>query len=486
MTPTFAKSVERTPREATESASPTSDLEKRGVLVFFCLYLAIQVNAAFHHGSWGQDFVLHKLWIRLALAHPWQYATELEVHRTNPPLYELFCALIFKLTNGVYSLEVIALLSVALNTAGLVLLYKLIRAFVKDPLVRLSCLIFILFLPFAMITELVLATDALALPIFFCLLFLLNKLAAQRDGRAFWKTLTGVIVVLLLGMATKLTFGVEICASIAAIWMMERAAVMRRDRAAIASIVILFATGVPIATARLLTKGSYNLLLGTLPGSEMTIRDIIFFRSLDWKLLRAPSYDAKSSTPSPKIGAWPAHNYELLAKDKYSYPGLLELAIFTDVMNIYQDLRYDPKEIDFGSRSERNQKRMQLAVRTGLLFFFGVVIMSPLVIVEAFWNALIRRRAAAVGPAIVALCSLAWYLNILLGFLVVPAYYGGYWLPRLAAPALLSFALLAAVGIDHFIRFRSRAWAISLLVLVILQSAVQVSFLWPWGGTRGY
>ncbi len=471
------------PHATSESNSRYTRLERCGVVVAFCLYLIFQINAAFHHGSWGQDFDSHRAWISSAVANPWQYATVLDAGRTNPPLYELLCAAVYKITNGIHYLEVIALMSIVLNTLGLLLLYQLIRRSIRDPLLRLSCLIFIMFLPFAMITELVLATDALAIPIFLGLLYLLNILAIEQDGRAFWRTIAGITVLLVVGVGTKLTFGSQICASIAAIWVLQRTNLVTKRRAITACMVILLGTGVPLIAGRLLTKGSYNLLLGTMPGSEMTLRDILFFRAHDLHLLRAPVYDEHSAKPAPKVGVIAAHDLELLIKDKYSYPGLLEVAVFTDILNIYQ---YDPTDSYFGARSAANMRRMRIAVKTGLLFFFSILILTPIVIGKALWKTFVRKQPAAASATIIGLCSVAWYLNIVSGFLVVPAYISGYWIPRLVAPALIAFVVLAMIAIDEFTSTRSRKWTVTIFILVLFQSAVQLSFLWPWGVMKPY
>src|SRR5205085_5247887 len=84
----------------------------------------------------------------------------------------------------------------------------------------------------------------------------------------------------------------------------------------------------------------------------------------------------------------------------------------------------------------------------------------------------------------VLLFSISWFLNIVAFLPFIPgAYNAGYWLPRLIAPALLGFFLVAFVFLDR-LRKISRSLQIAVVVLVVIQSTLNASFLWPsrsWG-----
>ena len=100
----------------------------------------------------------------------------------------------------------------------------------------------------------------------------------------------------------------------------------------------------------------------------MSPRDILWLHKHDLHIFRAPAYaellpGAKPGTPHTSEGP-----YELLVSHRYSYPALLHLAIFTDIMNIYQD---DPGDADFWPRTGTNASRMRVAVKTGLIFFLS-------------------------------------------------------------------------------------------------------------------
>ena len=79
----------------------------------------------------------------------------------------------------------------------------------------------------------------------------------------------------------------------------------------------------------------------------------------------------------------------------------------------------------------------------------------------------------------VMLFCLAWFMNIVLSLPFIPgAYYEGYWTPRLMAPALIGFFIVAFVLLDQ-VRWQSPRTHAAVLALVLAQSVVHASFLWP-------
>ena len=454
-------------------------LERYGVIVAFSIYVAFQINAALHHGSWGQDFQMHRDWIADAVMDPWKYFTHYDNGRTNPPLYHLLGALIYNATGGVHCLEYLALLTAALNAGALLLLYRIVRTQMQEPLIRLSCFIFLLFLPFAMIHAIVLASDALAPPIFIAVLYLLTTLGAADSRRGYFGRILGIGLLLTVGVGTKFTFGSLILASFLSFGALVRTGSISRQRFLTGVLMFAVVPGIPAFAEfyQYRTQQTYNNGINK-TGSEMNLRSIVLFRQHDLHVLDAPPYSETASVPAPAQGDTPPIEMELLLKNKYSYPALLELAIFTDIMNIYQ---YDPYDSYFGRRSSSNQAKMRLAVRTGTVFFAFVTIAAAFVLVKSCYVTFVVARREGLAMSIMGVSASLYYLNIVSGFPFVRAYYAGYWLPRLVQPALLCFVVMAFTALDGWLLNRRHALAWACLAAVLFQSALHASFLWPWG-----
>src|SRR6185437_12999498 len=134
--PAEGKSGSAQPRAPDTAVAPYS--ERYAVGFAFLLYIVYQINASLHHGSWGQDFYLHRLWISDALNDPWRFLTKFEPGRTNPPLFHLFCALITFLAGTTRYLEAIGIVFSFINAAALYLLYRFLRETIADPFLRIA------------------------------------------------------------------------------------------------------------------------------------------------------------------------------------------------------------------------------------------------------------------------------------------------------------------------------------------------------------
>jgi 4-amino-4-deoxy-L-arabinose transferase-like glycosyltransferase len=462
-------------------------LERYGLIVAFSLYVVVQVNASLHHGSWGQDFLAHKIYIDRALSDPWRFLTTYTADRTNPPLYHLLGALVYKMTGGVHALEVIALASAVVNAGALFLLYLTTRRLIHSPVMRLACTIFVLFLPCALIHAVVLASDALATPLFLCSLYLFTLLTEDPPPRRFWAIMGGLCVLMLLGLLTKFTF-----ASLAPVSAVLLFGCWRSGSLGWRRLVggLMLVSVIPGALAYLEYKqysaqgGCQHSLqpeaqLSTGAGS-FKLRSLLFFRWADFHLLSAPPYnEAPDGAHALDYAASVSQVPNLLLANKFSYPGLLHLATFTDILNIYQ---YDPDDGYFGARSRENAARMSLAVKTAFPFTLFALVAVPFLMARGTWSVLVKKDRQWLALLLISLPGAVLFLNVVAFLPLLPyAYYHGYWLPRLIVPALLIFVVIAFVGLEHVIDGRWRAGRWICLVLVCLQSALHVLFLWPWG-----
>jgi hypothetical protein len=460
--------------------------ERRGLAAAFLIYILWQVNAVFHHGSFGQDFSLHLQWINDCLQRPGYFLTHQE-SRTNPPLFHYLASVVYRLTHGIHFFEAFALLMVAANAGGLFLLWRVLQQLLHGPAMRLACMVFVLFVPFAMIHAVVLAADSVATPLFLSLVYLFVLLTRPRSEVAFAFIVAGVTSLLVLGLAIKFTCASLLPAALLVYLVLYRTGHLSWKRAGVGVLaVLLFPVPFGWLEMRSFTSSQLgnlgfpkNFWLNPLTSPYMNLRSILWVKKRDWDLLAAPPYDVKDG---PELQQEDGHNYpyKLLINNRYSYPGLLHLAMFTDLMNIYQ---YDPADLYFGPRLPKAQARMALAVKTSLPFSVLGWAGVSLMVLGALWMVARGRGADWVVCAILALFSLAFFLNIVLFFPFIPnVYLGGYWLPRLVVPALLYFFVLSWTFWDRLVVRHVPVVGWGVLLLVVLQSGLHLSFLWPWGG----
>jgi hypothetical protein len=447
--------------------------ERTAIKLAFVIYLLFQVNAIAHHGSWGQDLGFHLKWIYDAAADPWRFIFAIDPYRPEPPFFYLLAALIQKLTGGVHWLEMIALVSLAANCAGLIIFYRLLRLMVRSSLLRLACFFFVLFLPVFMIHSIVLASDAFILPLFIGIVYFVTELGSEAHTNRFSRSLTYAAVLLALGIGTKFTFVSLSLAIVLTICIFWRVGSLSRRRAIVGLIVFTLMTVAGVA----LILRVRNIIVISGSGFQMNWTDILLLHTRDLHVLSAPPYGelAKGKKITDDIQTNP---FELLTPHRYSFAALAHLGIFTDTLNIFQ---YDPTDGNYGARSRRNMSRMRLAVKTGLLFSLSGIFLILWAIGKSCYFSLWRKQAAYNSRTFVAVAGFGWFLNIVIFLPSVPAYVEGFWLPRLYLPALLCFCLLTATALDDLLALRSLIWRRAILALVLFQSLVQLSFLWPWG-----
>jgi hypothetical protein len=447
------------------------NIEKYAVIIAFAIYLIFQVNAVLHHGSRGQDFNGQQTAVIMASDHPWWFLSRVNTLMPDPPMYYVVCGFVLNLTRAIHYLEVIALLSALANMLAFLLLYQLMRHLIASAVLRISCLTFLLFLPCLMIHSVVLATDAAMFPLFISILYFFFKLTlptTAEQHRRFY--IAGILFMLLIAILAKSTFISQILAAMIGFEILRRHGLLRKRMAvgAMGLTALLLVIGILITLQYVRAFSLHDRFL------SMSIRDVVFFHKADLHVFRAPAYDEPVRRPRP--GAYPP--YELEQQHKYSYPALLHLGMFTDIMNIYQ---YDPTDSIFGRRSALNALRMRLAVKTGLLFSVAFLILTPIALSRVFYGSLIQRDPRQAFWSILAVCALGWFLNIVVFLPDVPAYLGGYWLPRYVIPALICFITLSAWEADRVLSGRSRVWGVVICLLVVFQSVIHLSFLWPWG-----
>jgi hypothetical protein len=196
--------------------------------------------------------------------------------------------------------------------------------------------------------------------------------------------------------------------------------------------------------------------------ASVNLRTLVFPRSADRDIFRAWPYDLFADG-----------EFALLKDNTHGLPALLHLGIFTDILNVYQ---YDPYDSYFGQRTISHHRLMQAAVKTGVLWSL-LAILGTAVVLIASCVAFVRRREMNLDAFVLLVAGTAWFVNIVAVFpFIVGAYYSGFWLPRLVAPALLVFFILGFVLVDRFVPSKAH---VVFFVLAIGQSLLHIAFLWP-------
>lgn len=479
-------------RAAPPDASPLAaderlrlQIEKFGLIAALLLYAAVQVNAAFHRGIIGQDFsTYHSQLLLEAIQNPWQSITTVTGWRTNPPLYYLTLAPLVSWAGLPRALETIGLFNAAIGLLGFVAFSRVLRRLISDPILRLACMMLLMFLPFSVIHGMVLAADAPATTMFLVSAWLFTWMSEQTHPRRILALAAAGGLAIILGAATKFTFVSVACAAIVAVSLV--AWINRWPRkTAIAAVVLggllpLAAAGSELYVYREALRWSH--FRSNEP--PMSIRSLAFLRDGDAHVLDAPPYNETVAAghpeqPLPINGDWrppPGGEFNLLVTDRYSYPALLHLAMFTDSNNFFQN--HSPGQY-FGSRGLDAQTAMKWSVRAGVVFSLAMLVAVPLVALRSMRRVWKHRDPAAARVLVVLGLALAFYLNII-AFLpsTKGAYGGGYWLPRLVVPSLLVFFSCIFVALDQLPAKTLRIGRWVALAAVVFQSLIHLSFLW--------
>jgi hypothetical protein len=451
-----------------------------GILV---AVLTLELDAVFHGGVQGQDFYQHRYLAAEAAKDPLKWVLQGR-RRMDPPIYYLVSAAVMRAAGPEHWLVAIGIINVLQNIAALATLYLVSRLLIGNGLLRIAAICLTAFLPAFVITSVVFSCDPpCQLPPLIMVYF--GILGIQRK--------VGLRTALLVGtLAAAFCIGCKFIALslIPAFVAATILAVSSRHlsfREAAIGLVVFCGVTIPLQLFFLLQSPSStaepivgNAKIRAMNPPKLQIRSVLFFRQGDWQLLNAPSHWTLALNPKTKPPSFQNRN-------SYSYPALLCLGTFTDVLDFFQSkagLSSEPPESYLGGalvgkRSELNQHLMEISVRTGAVIFLAVIVSLPLFLINSLIRTLRLRSQRDLLWAGTFFIAAAW-----LGFIVsvMPfvfgAYTAGYWLPRLIVPAIMLFVLLFFSGLDRFSFFRRRFVASTLLCLIVAQSLLHSAFLW--------
>lgn len=394
-----------------------------------------------HLGYVGQDFPSSRA---LMLLYPYKplgffYA------RTNPPGIYWFANLIRSVAGAAHDMQAVALATLLLNAAGLWVLYGLVWGFLSSRQLRYSAAALITLIPLRVIHSVVFSADALTLPIFAAAALATARLFRDPRGVLPW---AGLSASLLAGMFCKYTFvGLLPPAALLLGWAVAtRPGVGARPRWFLVGLVALALPGAAFLlqmreSARL--GGMITDLIWLPKGAAPVMRwsDILVPKEADSRLLSAPEY----------------FRDRIYETRRYSYPGLVHVASFTDCMGIFQppsaelvsqlrSLSMKPANRD---RSALSQALQVWSVRWCLPFSAAAVAGTLLCGALGLASLALRRPLVPDAAVVAAALAAGFYAPVFLSIArVADPYGGGYWLPRLVLPAMVVFFSLGFVPLE--------------------------------------
>ena len=423
------------------------------------LSLLLSILAALRGGYVGPDFNTH-----MARVIAWKNVFDLSA--TSPPTYYLLAHGLFLLVGSNRWFPItLSIIQSAINAAAMWWFFLFCEERFKFSLIHTSLVLFLTFLPVRMIHAAVVGTDCTTIPVFVLVLFLFNKALTQATPRN--ALLLGL--GLSLGVCAKYSFMAllpVVCSILIYIWW--KRAWRLRQFAMICALSLVLPSTLALASFWASSRlHGYNTEKHWLPKgvvADMNYKDLFSVKSNDLQLFKAPEYFKK----------------EILTAHKHSYLGLSHMGIFTDTMNIFQELAvpqaFEPNLIpDLKTRRPWKTSVMQASMCLGTLWTLLALIGTPWLLARALgdlWKDNLEREDVA------AFLGVAYFL---LMFLPIPfIYFGdffGYWTPRLILPSLLCFFLAAFLLIDKKFAVKSHTIALGLLVLVTVQCAIEVVML---------
>lgn len=443
--------------------------ERAGLLVLLAGFLAVESQLIRQGATYGQDFGFHAASTEGLMQHPhvWFY-----MDTTSRPLLYWIGGLCLRAAGPAQGYRLASHVFALLGAGALAVLHAGSRRLVSSPVLRLCLVAFVACLPCTLVTTVVYAADTLAtLP--FVLAAVTLALALEERSLpacAGWAAAAGA--ALALGNFAKATFLVLPFAALAVALVRLRTARLDCRRLLAVGVLSVLA---PLAIGGwLMAKAKRQLAAEPSRHSfnwrgtgEMTFRSLLAPRAGDARILDAPLYF------HPETGPGGNRYLPLLVPNSFSYPALLHLGTFTDVLNYSRNAAGGT-----AARPAPQAPAARWSVREGLIFS-----LVALAAAAGFWISVGRRLFRPRGISAAALSwsflGTAWFAAMAAPLpFVYHAYDWGYWLPRLVLPALWAAFLGGFAGIDRLIAGRARWGAAAAALLTATQCASGLASVW--------
>ena len=446
--------------------------EVLAVVAILGAFIILGINAINNRAYIGQDFGFHYESTEKILRNSdrWFF-----MDFTSRPLIYWVGAAGFLLTNDNDGIRTAALLSLGSATLGLFIAFDSIRGAITRLQLRLAALAFVTFIPVTVITAVVYAADTAAILPFALVCWSSARLLESDNPRS--RRFAGVVLVFALSISqfAKFTF-IAVPIAVTAAFLLAGRFKMTGWRVIVTG--CLYALLIPLAIGGWLHQRAQIQLAGQ-PArhtydwrgtGEMTWRSLLWPKSTDRRIFTAPAYWDTAVVDGKEI-------LPLIERNSYTYPALLHLGVFTDVLGV----TYRNSVAKAAPQFPEKRKASVIAVRSGLLFSVPIALSVFLFIFLSLQSILKRQCEFTAATWIWGSLALAWFLPI---FLTLPyvkfVYDWGYWLPRLILPAIWGFSVIYFSMLDRLAKnapvLRWLPWTVCGLTFV--QSSLHFWVLW--------
>ena len=437
----------------------------RGPRILWAVALAfafvLSIPAVLRGGYIGPDYDMH-----LSRVIQWQKVFDFSA--ANPPIYFLLARPLFLLIGSSNSFPItLSIFQVAINLVALWYFFWYTQPCFRSTVVHSALCLFLVFLPVRIIHAATLGADSMAVPLFVVLLFALNRVLVRKT----WPLWNAALLGFTLGVAVwvKYSFAALILALLVVFfflwtsgrWKFERFFSICVLSLALPSTLLIYSFW---ASNRVYGFNTEERWVKKGIPADMTYRDLLSVKANDLRLFSAPEYFKR----------------EILRPHQYSYLGLSHMGVFTDPMNLFQELSV-PQNIGRILIPDQKTRRAWKTPVMSASMYLGII-WTVSALIGTAWLSLSSLRRLIKGHLerehITILLGTAYFLLL---FLPIPFVHGGalfgYWTPRLILPALLSFFLAGFLFIDRKIVRTSERIAYAVVFLVAIQCAIEVVML---------
>ena len=436
----------------------------------------LSIFATFRGGYVGPDYNMH-------LSRLLDPSKIFDSAATSPPTYYLLGHALVLLIgpNNAFPIT-LSITQVTINVLAMWWFFRYTERRFNSPLVHLGLVFFLAFLPVRIIHAATIGPDSMTIPLFVLVLFLFDNFRTDETSTPQSAALLG----LALGAAVWVKYSFmalipTLFVVFVFLWASRRWKWQRFFTICLLSLSLASALSIHSFWASSRLHG-YNTEKHWLPkgGSraqpEMDYKDLLSVKTADLQLFEAP----EMFKHEPSDGQHYDRGFRVT--HKHSYLALSHMGVFTDTMNLFQELSgsqsIDRYLIpDFKIRRPWKTRVMVASMSLGTLWTLLALIGTPLIFLGAvkhLYEDKLQREDVLVflGGA-----------YFLLMFLPIPfvnsSVVSGYWTPRLILPPLLCFFCAAFLLIDKSVARTSKNIAAVLLALVIIQSAIEIVMLAP-------
>lgn len=429
--------------------------------IALALAFVLSIRAVVGGAYIGPDYPMH-------LSRLIQWPKVFDFSATNPPIYYLLGHPFFLLIGSSNSFPItLSILQVAINLVALWYFFCYTQPRFGATIVQLAFCLFLVFLPVRIIHAATLGPDSMTVPLFVLLLFVLNRILFNETSTLWSAALLGLV----LGVAVWVKYSFMAVIPVLLVvflssWMKRQWDSSRFLTICVLSLALPSALSIHSFWASSRLHG-YNtekhwMQKGIPP--DMTYKDLLSVKANDLRLFRAPEYFKR----------------EILLPHRYSYLGLSHMGVFSDPMNLFQELSV-PQNIgkvlipDQKTRRAWKTPVMSTSMCLGIIWTASALVGTAWLLLSALHRLI---KGDLQREHITILLGIAYFL---LMFLPIPFVHGGalfgYWTPRLILPALFAFFLAAFLWIDRKVAAKWNKLAIAVFGLVVAQCTIEIVML---------